>query len=130
MSQHDIEVILTQHLASYLALPVFIVDPQGDLLFYNEHAEGILGQRFDETGRMPAEVWGAAFTPMDEDSNPIDMNNLPLVIAMRDKKPAHDRFFICGLDKVKRHIEVTAFPLIGQGKRYQGAVAMFWEVPD
>jgi len=50
----DIEVILSRHLASCLAMPIFIVDPVGNLLFYNEPAELILGRRFEETGEMPA----------------------------------------------------------------------------
>ena len=36
MSQKEIEVILARQLASYLALPVFIVDLEGTLLFYND----------------------------------------------------------------------------------------------
>jgi hypothetical protein len=29
---------------------------------------------------------------------------------------------------VRRHIEITAFPLIGQAGHHLGAVAIFWEV--
>jgi hypothetical protein len=29
---------------------------------------------------------------------------------------------------VRRHVEVTAFPLIGQAGRVLGAVGLFWEV--
>ena len=50
MSQKEIEVILTRQLATYLAMPIFVIDTQGTLLFYNESAEAILGRRFDETG--------------------------------------------------------------------------------
>jgi hypothetical protein len=34
---------------------------------------------------------------------------------------------IQGLDGIWRMIEVTAFPIIGQGDRHLGAVAIFWE---
>ena len=50
---HPIQIILTQRLASYLSVPVFLVDHKGDLLFYNEPAESFVGRRFDETGAMP-----------------------------------------------------------------------------
>ena len=63
---HPIQIILARQLAGYLSVPVFLVDQIGNLLFYNEPAEQILGQRFDETGAMPAEVWSTAFTPEDE----------------------------------------------------------------
>ena len=53
---HPIQIILARQLAGYLSVPVFLVDQNGNLLFYNEPAELILGQRFDETGAMPAEI--------------------------------------------------------------------------
>ena len=56
-----IQIILTRQLAGYLSVPLFLVDPKGDLLFYNEPAEAILGRRFDETGAMPAAVWSSIF---------------------------------------------------------------------
>jgi PAS domain-containing protein len=128
MSQKEIEVILTRQLASYLAMPIFIVDPQGTLVFYNEPAEAILGLRFDETGEMAAAEWGAVFTPIDSAGSPLPAEALPLTIALRERRPAHGGFYIRGLDLVLRHIEVTAFPLIGQAERDLGAVALFWEV--
>jgi PAS domain-containing protein len=130
MSQHEIEVILTEHLASYLAMPTFLVDTQGNLLFYNEPAERILGQRFEETGEMPAEVWSTAFAPTREDGLPFPSERLPLVNALKNRVPDHAEFWIEALDGVRRRIHVMAFPLVGQGDRFLGAVAMFWEVED
>jgi PAS domain-containing protein len=121
-------VILTRQLASYLAMPIFIVDPQGTLIFYNEPAEMILGLRFDETGEMPFAEWAAVFTPMDERGSPLAPAALPLAIALGERRSAHSDFYIRGMDHVLRHIEVTAFPLMGQASRNLGAVALFWEV--
>jgi hypothetical protein len=127
MSQQEIEVILARQLADYLALPVFIVDQGGDLLFYNEPAEKILGHRYDETGPMPAQEWGTVFQPTDEGGVALAVEDLPLVVALRERRPAHRAFWIHGLDGVRRRIEVTAFPLVGQGERHLGAMALFWE---
>jgi PAS domain S-box-containing protein len=127
MSQHEIEVILARQLADYLALPIFLVDQAGHLLFYNEPAERILGHRFEETGPMPAEEWATIFRPSDEDDRLLLPEQLPLMIALRDGRPAHSGFWIRGLDGVMRRIYVTAFPLIGQADRRLGAVAIFWE---
>lgn len=121
-------MILTRQLASYLAIPIFLVDTAGTLVFYNEPAELLLGRRFDETGEMPVEEWSIMFTPVDEHGTPIPPDGLPLVIALAERRPAHRRFFIHGLDRARRQIELTAFPLIGQAERYLGAVALFWEV--
>lgn len=126
--QREIEIILTRQLASYLATPVFVVDPDGSLLFYNEMAEKILGLRFEETGEMPASEWTTVFTPMNEKAEPIPPDSLPLMIALMKNLPAHDRFWIRGLDGNLRHIEVSAFPLFSQANRFLGAFAIFWEV--
>ena len=58
MAQKAVELILMRQLASCLAVPVFLVDPEGTLLYYNEPAERLLGRRYDETGEMPASEWG------------------------------------------------------------------------
>jgi PAS domain-containing protein len=127
MTQQEIEVILARQLADYLALPIFLVDQAGHLLFYNEPAERLLGHRFEESGPMPAEEWATIFRPTDEDDRPLSPEQLPLMIALRAGRPAHSGFWIRGLDGVLRRIYVTAFPLIGQADRRLGAVAIFWE---
>lgn len=127
MSQQEIEVILARHLAEYLALPIFIVDPQGDMLYYNEPAEVILGYSYNETGPMPAEEWSTIFHPVDQEGKPIQPEDLPLMIATLRRHPAHRRFWIQGLDEENHEIELTAFPLISQGDRFLGALAIFWE---
>lgn len=128
MAQKDIELILMRQLASCLATPVFLVDPKGGLVFYNEHAEQILGKRYEETGPMPVEVWSAMFHPMDDEDHELAASELPLVVALREHRPAHRDFWIRGMDGVRRCIQVTAFPLIGQSMQLIGAVAMFAEV--
>ena len=122
-----IEVILARHLASYLAMPIFIVDPEGTLLFYNPPAEAILGPRFAETGPMPIHDWSTIFRPTDADGTVLAPTELPLWIALRQGRPAHRSFWIRGLDHKQRFIEITCFPLIGQAGHSLGAVALFWE---
>jgi PAS domain-containing protein len=127
MPHKEIEVILTRQLASYLAVPVLIVDPAGTLLYFNEPAEAILDRRFDETGEMPAAEWSTIFVPTDETGEPLPPGALPLLTAIAENRPVHRRMRICGLDRVTRHVEVTTFPLVGMAGRCLGAVALFWE---
>lgn len=129
MSQQEIEVILSRHLAEYLAMPIFIVNPDGDLIFYNEPAEMILGTRYNETGVMPASEWATIFHPVDHDGKPLSPEDLPLVIAITQRHPAHKVFWIRGMDENMREIEVTALPLVGQANRFLGGIAIFWERP-
>jgi PAS domain-containing protein len=125
---HPIQIILARQLAGYLSVPVFLVDQKGNLLFYNEPAEAILGQRFEETGAMPPEVWSTAFIPEDGHGNRIPPDDLPLMIALAKKRPAYRRFVIRGLDGAVREVEVAAIPIIGLQGDFVGAAALFWEV--
>lgn len=127
MAQQEIEVILARNLASYLAIPIFIVDPDGTLMYYNDPAEKILGMRFAETGELRAEEWSTHFQPVHEDGSPLPPDSLPLIIALRERHPAHRSFWINGADNVRRYIQVTALPLVGQANRFLGALALFWE---
>ena len=127
MPQQEIEMILVRQLASYLAMPIFVVDPEGTLVFYNEPAEPILGRRFEETGEMSMSEWATIFEPTDESGVPIAPKELPLAIALAERRPAHRVLWIRGLDNVQRRVEATGFPLIGQANRYLGAIAIFWE---
>jgi hypothetical protein len=84
--------------------------------------------RFEETGEMPADEWATVITPTDEHGTPLAPETRPLLIAVTERRPTHADMWLQGLDQVRRHIEVTAFPLIGQAERNLGAMAIFWEV--
>jgi PAS domain-containing protein len=127
MVNHEIEVILTRQLASYLTMPILIVDPEGDLVFFNEAAEPILGRRFDETGTIRRGEWSAIFQPMNDDGTPLQREEQPLFVATEHRRPCHHSSWIRGLDGVLRHIEGVAFPLLGQAGRFLGAAGVFWE---
>ena len=127
MAQHEIEMILMKLVASYLSTPMFLVDPAGALLYYNEPAEKILGRRYDESGEMPLEEWATIFVPTDEAGKVIPPEALPLSRAVQHGLPNHGEFWIRGLDEAPRHISVTAFPMVGQHGRHLGSVAIFWE---
>ncbi len=128
MPQRDIEIILMRQLASYLVVPIFVVDTEGRMLFYNEPAEALLGRQFDEAGEMPMGEWSTIFNPRDDDGSLLPPDSLPLVIALRKRIPATRRVRITGLDGVARRLDIVAFPLQGQGNRILGAAALFWEV--
>jgi PAS domain-containing protein len=117
----------TKDFANALAVPVFIVDRAGTLIFYNPPAEAVLGKRFSETGELHASAWTRLFIPTDEQDNPLLPEELPLVKTLNEQRPAVLRFWIRGLDNERRYIEVTSFPLTSESGVFLGAAAMFWE---
>jgi PAS domain-containing protein len=127
MPQKPVEMILMRQLASYLAMPIMLFDSEGTLLFYNEPAETILGRRFDETGEMSLEEWYGIQELTDEDGGPLPLEARPLVIALERRQAAHRSLWVRAPDGRRAKIEVTAFPLEGQGARHLGAVLILWE---
>ena len=127
-AQHPIEIILARQWAATMSHPIWITDAEGNLLFYNEAAEAVLGVRFDEAGEMPAEELDELFETSGLDGAAIPAEELPLVRALTDWRPAHGPLRIRAYDQVWREIEVTAIPLVGEGGRRLGALALFWEL--
>ncbi|MGH9035773.1 MAG: PAS domain-containing protein, partial [Acidimicrobiia bacterium] len=85
-----IEMVLLKQVASYLAMPIFVVDAEGALVYYNEPAEELLGYRYEETGQLPLESWGQMWTPTDAQGDPLAPERLPVAIAAREHRPALD----------------------------------------
>ena len=125
--QHPIELILTRHWASYLAVPIWITDPAGNLVYCNEPAEAVTGAR-QELGDLPAETHAELFQVRNLDGSPVPDEEMPLTVVLKQRVATHHPLRICGLDEIWRTIEATALPLVGQGQRFLGSVAMFWEI--
>jgi hypothetical protein len=125
--QRPIEIILLRQWASHMATPIWIAGTRGELLYYNEPAEGLLGKRFDEAGEMRLRDLPKIFETTTPDGQPLSEADLPLGKALRERQPAHLRVRITALDGKSRVLDITAVPLLVQGGAYLGAMAMFWE---
>ena len=130
MQSREIEVILSRQLADSLSTPVFIVDTVGNLIFYNESAEKLLGLRYEETGTMPVAEWSSIFTPRDDEGNILPPEELPLVKTLSKQVPAHGEFWIESLKGKNHKISVTSFPIMGRPHRFMGGIAIFWKTKE
>jgi PAS domain-containing protein len=128
MAQREVELILVRQLASYLTIPIFVVDPKGTLIFFNEPAEAYLGRRFEETEELTLEEWTRLIDPTNEDGGRLRHDQRPILTSLEDHRPAHARIWISDQAGHRREIEVTTFPIVGQAGRDLGAVALFWSV--
>ena len=54
----SLPLILARELASNLATPMFLLDGEGTLVFYNEAAEVMLGKTYSEVGPVTANDFG------------------------------------------------------------------------
>lgn len=122
--QRNLVLILARSFASHLATAVFLVDAQGSVIYFNEAAERLLGQRFVEGHGMTALEYTKLFEPTDLQGNRIPVFETPLGVR---REPAHAELTLRGADGVVRPIEATAFPLLAHAGEPVGAIAIFWE---
>ncbi len=123
---YEIEIILNRQLADCMSIPVFLTDTKGNLLFYNEPAEEILGRKYEDTGEMPVEEWSNIFRTTGEDGTPLAPSDLPLVKTLNQQLPFHKTFMIESLMGKQEKISLTSYPILGRGGKFLGAVAIFW----
>jgi PAS domain-containing protein len=120
-------MILLKQWASLIAVPVWITDADGRLVYYNEPTEEIIGMRFEDAGEMSADQLAEVFVICDIDGSPLATDERPLMIALTKQMSAHRRIRFLRFDKQWREIAVTAIPIIGEGNRHLGAMVTMWE---
>jgi len=120
-------LILARELASNVATPIFLVDKDGILVFYNEAAELLVGQPFATVGEMPALEWGTRFAPEDLDGKQLLLESLPPAVANLQQRAAHMAMRVTTGDGSKRIVDVAAFPLFARADEFVGTIAIFWD---
>jgi PAS domain-containing protein len=126
--ERPLELILARNLISILSLPAILVDADGRFVFFNEAAAELIGAPFEEVGVLEPEEWNARYGPFDSDGHAVSREELPLTTAVRESRPAYGRFFVRA-EPGLQEVESGALPLTGPGG-YQGAVVVFWPVPE
>jgi PAS domain S-box-containing protein len=124
--QKSVILILARGFASNLSMPISLHDPTGRIVFYNESAEAAFGVKFAEMGELSAAEWTARFSPEDADGTPIPLEELPLGVALTERRPAHRNVHFTSPETGRYAVEVTAFPLMGREEELFGAVRIFW----
>jgi PAS domain-containing protein len=119
-------LILAREFTSNLATPTLITDDRGQLVFFNEAAEEIVGATFAEIGELPLDEWATTFSPRTLDSEPLPPERLPARIALDERRALHQRLLVTSRDGVDRKVAVTAFPLFAHADEFVGIVAIFW----
>jgi PAS domain-containing protein len=130
MAQQPVELILLKQWAELMASPVWLMDGVGNLVYYNEPAEAILGLRFDEAGVVNANELSELFFTSALDGSPVATEDLPIVKALSEQLPAHGRLRIKDRSGGWHRIDVTALPLVATDGRMLGAAAIFWETAE
>jgi PAS domain-containing protein len=127
-AEQPLELILARNLISIVSVAAVLVDVDGGIVFFNDAAADIAGQRFEETGALSPDELSTRYGPLDSDGHPVPLDELPLNIAVRESRPAYGRFWIRA-DSGLLEVEAAALPLVGPAG-YHGAVVVFWPLGD
>ena len=123
----SLPLILAREFASNLATPMFLIDANGVLVFYNDAAALLLGKPFAEVGEIPAGDFGAVLELATPDGAVVRRRDSPAGIAFFEGRPAHATVMATAYDGVRREYEATAYPLYAATGDMHGVISVFWE---
>ena len=124
--QKHLVLILAREFEANLSTPTLIADARGNLVYYNEAAESLVGRRFSEAGESSLDEWVGAFEPRTVSGEPFPRELRPDRVAFDERRASHLRFLVTSADGVEREIESTAFPLFARTDEFVGIVAIWW----
>jgi PAS domain-containing protein len=125
----SLPLILAREFAANLATPMFLIDANGMLVFYNDAAGLLLGKPFGELGEISAEQFGAALDLATPAGELIRRRDSPAGVAFFEHRPAHSTVLASAFDGTRRLFEATAYPLFATAGDVHGVIAVFWEAP-
>ena len=123
----SLPLILARELAANLATPMFLMDPGGMLVFYNDAAALLLGKPFAELGEIPSGDFGASLQLSTTSGERLLRRESPSGIAYFEHRPSHQTVMATSYDGVRRTYEATAYPLLGATGEMHGVLVVFWE---
>jgi hypothetical protein len=120
-------LILAREFAANVAVPIFLVDPDNTLVYYNDAAAVAFGGPFGETGELRHGQWLPKFNPTLPDGTPVDRSAMPLVIALEERRPAHAMHEVTAPGGRRTMVEFAALPLFSTPDDFTGVLVAFWE---
>ena len=128
MAQKALTLILGREMAANLATPMFLIDAEGCLVYFNEAAEQIIGKTWAEVGEISSLEFGAMLDLQDEAGAPMRRRDTPPSVAFNERRPAHAALLVKSADGARRLLEVTSYPLFARTDEMHGVVTIFWTV--
>ena len=128
--QRNLVLILARAFAAQLATAVFLLDPEGTVIYYNEAAERLTGRPFIEGAGSTAEDWLSRTRPRDEGGVEVGVQDLPLGTTMLKQEPSHGIVIFSTADGVDRRVETASFPLFAHTEDFVGSFSVVWPIEE
>lgn len=128
MGQKALTLILGRELAANLATPMFLIDAEGQLVYFNEAAEEVIGRTWADVGEISSLEFGAMLDLQDIDGGQMRRRDTPTSLSFNERRPAHAVLQAKMSDGSRKVVEVTAYPLFARTDEMHGVVTIFWTV--
>ena len=128
--QRNLVLILARAFAGQLATAVFLLDPEGTIIYYNEAGERLTGRPFIEGAGSTLEDWMMRRRQRDEEGHELPIQELPLGKTMLKREPAHGIIRFQTEDGVDRRIETASFPLFAHTEDFVGTISIVWPIEE
>jgi PAS domain-containing protein len=127
----SLPLILARELAANLATPMFLLDADGMLVFYNEAAALLIGRPFGELGEIPSSDFASTLNMASPDGEKLRSRmDSPAGIAYLEHRPAHATLWVTNYAGKRLLVDATAYPLFGNEGVMHGVISVFWENHD
>lgn len=112
VARRSLELILARSLSENLAVPCFVVNDAGAIVWFNESAERLIGRMAPDTPELsPAELI-EMLDVRAPDEQPADAEKLPFIVALTEAAPVTGSYCVSGSDGTE-WIDAAALPLLG-----------------
>jgi PAS domain-containing protein len=118
-----IELILARSLAAHLAVPTFLADGGGRIVYFNEAAELLVGRAHEDTPELTSEDLVELLRPRNAEGLPVAADEMPIPRALASGMPAHTHAW--SRDDGSNRFLATAIPLPDHSGDTIGAL-LFW----
>lgn len=105
-------MILARSLSENLAVPCFVVNDAGAIVWFNESAERLIGRMAPDTPELSAAELIETLDARSSDGEPADPKTLPFLQAINERAPSTGSYRVSGADGTE-WVDTAALPLLG-----------------
>jgi PAS domain-containing protein len=104
-------LILARSFSENLAVPCFVVNDAGAIIWFNESAERLIGRMAPETPELSATELVSVLDAREPGGEPADPKTLPFLRALNDRVPSTGSLRVDGADGTE-WVDAAALPLL------------------
>ena len=86
----SLPLILAREFAANVATPFLVIDREGTLVYFNEHAERLIGSTSGDLCPLPESAWRQRFSIERLDGSEVADEESPSATARRERRPVHE----------------------------------------